>query len=462
MNNLIQSQREYFLQGNTLPLSVRKATLRKLYRLLREHEAELADAIYKDFKKSLYLTVQDELSPAYGEINGAIRRLRRWSRSKYRRTNLVNFYARTRTVAVPYGVTLVIGPWNYPYMLSLVPVISAIAAGNTVILKPSEITAHCSRTLAGLINGNFPKELLFVQEGGKVETGALLREKFDKIFFTGSTHVGRIVLRAAAEHLTPVTLELGGKNPVIVLPDCNLKMAAKRLCWGKFHNNGMACVAPDRIYVHESVRTRFLEEIKKNIPRILGGTPRESTMLPRMVNRNHFDRVMGLIDPTKTVYGGGGDPTDLYIEPTVMDGVAREDPVMQEEIFGPLMALIPFDDLEDLVHELKREPAPLMLYLFTGNVRGARKLAREIYSGGAMINEVVLQFVNLDSPFGGVGESGMGHCHGRAGFESFSQIKTIMNKPNWFELFLKYPPHREFYLRIFRSFLGKSFRNFWN
>jgi aldehyde dehydrogenase (NAD+) len=461
MNELIQCQRDYFLAGHTRPISARKETLRKLYRLLIENEKMLADAIHKDFRKSFYLTVQNELSLPYGEINHSLRKLNRWTRARYKRTSLVNFFAITRNVPVPFGVSLVIGPWNYPYMLSLIPVISSLAAGNTVVLKPSEVTSHCARAMASLINSNFPKGLLYVQEGGVEETTALLMEKFNKIFFTGSTAVGRIVMKAAAEQLTPVTLDLGGKNPVIVMPGCNLKMTAKRITWGKYHNNGMACVSPDRIYVHESIRAELIHEIKRNIPIIFGDDPSQSITLPRMVNRNHFDRVMNLIDPQKVVSGGTGDPDDLYIEPTVLDGVAPDDAVMQEEIFGPVMALLPYKDLDFLTETLKREPAPLMLYIFTGEVKKAKKLAREIPSGGAMINEVVLQFINLDSSFGGVGDSGMGLYHGKSGFDTFSQHKTIMHKPNWFELFLKYPPHRDVELPIFRAVLGKSFRNLW-
>jgi len=459
MKTLVQSQQTYFRQGKTLPLKTRKEALLRLYKLLRENEGVLADAIHKDLRKSFYLTVQNELSLPYGEIRTALRKLRYWSRPRYRRTNLVNFYARTRVVPVPFGVSLVIGPWNYPYMLSLVPAISALAAGNTVILKPSEITLHSSRVLAELVNGSFPGELFHVVEGGPEETAELLQQDFDKIFFTGSSAVGRIVMRAAAEKLTPVTLELGGKNPVIVLPDCNLKMAARRITWGKFHNNGMACVAPDHVYVHESVRKKFIEEVTKSIPQILGTDPRESIMLPRMANRKHYNRVMGLINPEKVILGGKGNPEDLYIEPTVMDGISDGDDVMQEEVFGPVMPVLAFTDLQELVNRLTENATPLMLYVFSGNTRQAWKLAREIPSGGAMVNEVVLQFINMDSPFGGKGESGMGQYHGKAGFEAFSHMKTIMHKPGWFELFLKYPPHRDYHLHIFRAVLGKSLRN---
>ena len=458
---MIESQRSYFLDGHTKSLKTRKETLKKLHRLLLNNEQMLADAIYKDFKKSFMLTVENELSLPYGEINHMLRKMKRWASPKYAKTNLVNFLAASRTVRVPLGVTLVIGPWNYPYMLSLVPAISALAAGNTVIIKPSEVTANSSRALATLINENFPHELFYVQEGGVKETTELLEQKFNKIFFTGSTKVGKIVMKAAAEHLTNVTLELGGKNPAIIMPGCNLKLTAKRLTWGKFHNNGMACVSPDQIYVHESIREELIREIKKNITKIFGEDPRQSQALPRMVNKNHYDRVLSLIDSEKVIAGGKSDPDDLYIAPTVLDGVQSADAVMQEEIFGPVMALISYSDLDLLVEKLKHQPSPLMLYIFTGEVRKAKRLAREIPSGGAMINDVTLQFVNMDTPFGGVGESGMGSYHGRAGFDAFSQQKTVIRKFNVFELFMKYPPYYTIYLPFYRTLLGKSLRNLW-
>ncbi|MCK4881184.1 MAG: aldehyde dehydrogenase family protein, partial [Bacteroidales bacterium] len=273
---------------------------------------------------------------------------------------------------------------------------------------------------------------------------------------------GRIVMRAAAEQLTPVTLELGGKNPVIVMPDCNLKRTAQRIAWGKLHNNGQACVSPDHLYVHESIREALIEEIGKQFARITSSDPKGSPLLPRMVNEKNFDRVKGLIDPDKVVVGGSSDRSECYIEPTIMDGVTPEDPVMQEEVFGPLLPVLTYSNLEELVESLKIQPAPLVLYIFTRNIRLAKKIMKEVASGGGMINEVVMHFINMNAPFGGVGASGMGSYHGRAGFNDFSHQKTIMVKPMWFELFLKYPPHRKIYLRIYRSVLGRSFRNFWH
>jgi aldehyde dehydrogenase (NAD+) len=289
----------------------------------------------------------------------------------------------------------------------------------------------------------------------------LLQQKFDKIFFTGSTRVGRIVMRAAAEHLTPVTLELGGKNPVIVMPDCKLKRTARRIAWGKLHNNGQACVSPDHLYVHESIREQLIREIGIQMDRITASDPRRSPLLSRIVNDKSFERLVGLMDPGKVVWGGEADRAERFIEPTIMDGVTQDDPVMQEEVFGPLLPVLSYSSIGELVQSLKLQPAPLALYIFTGNIPLAKKIMKEVASGGGMINEVVMQFINMNAPFGGVGDSGMGSYHGRAGFNDFSHHKTVMVKPMWFELFLKYPPHRKFYLRIYRSVIGRSFRNFW-
>ena len=375
MKELIDSQRDYFLNGHTRDLSERKRTLRKLHQLLLDHEKMLADAIYKDFRKPFQVTLENELSLPYGEINVAVRRLNRWSRPRRRMTNLSNFPARTRSYPVPFGVTLVIGPWNYPYMLSLIPLISSLAAGNTVILKPSDVTAHASAALAQLINSNFPRELVYVQEGGVEETTELLKQKFDKIFFTGSTRVGKIVMQAAAMQLTPVTLELGGKNPVIVMPDCHLKRSAQRIAWGKLHNNGNACVSPDHVYVHKDIKDEFIQEIKRCLVKIAGPDPRQSPLLPRMIDERNFDRVLALIDPDKVVHGGHYDRDDLYIEPTVMDGVKMADKVMQEEGFGPLLPVLTYEHLDELLQSLRSEPAPLALYLFTRNGKCRRAAA---------------------------------------------------------------------------------------
>jgi len=449
----VVAQRVYFSAGNTHPLAGRKKYLRLLREVLRENEQEIAEAVYRDFGKSWFEVRSNELGLVYAEIRKAVRRLRRWSAPERRRTSLVNLPGQSRVYPVPYGSVLVIGPWNYPVQLALIPVVSAIAAGNTVILKPSEITGHTSGLLARLLNEAFPEGLLHVVEGGVDETQELLGQRFDKIFFTGSTRVGRIVMKAAAENLTPVTLELGGKNPVVVMPDCNLKMTAKRLVWGKFHNGGQACVAPDHIYVHRSIRDRLLAEVHRNIDLMFREDAANSEAYPKIVDRSHYERLMKLIDPGTVVSGGGGDPERLFIEPTIMTGVKEEDAIMKEEVFGPLMPFLEFDDLDELMEQLKQKPSPLCFYIFTSNLRLARKIQREFRSGGGMINDTVVHFVNDTTPFGGIGESGMGNYHGKAGFDCFSHPKTVLKKSTWFELPMKYPPYTRLKLKIIKAVL---------
>ncbi len=337
-----------------------------------------------------------------------------------------------------------------------------LPAGNTVIIKPSEITSHASGAMAGLINEHFDRSLFHVVEGGAEAGSQLIGQGVDKIFFTGSSRVGRLVMEAAAGHLTPVTLELGGKNPVIVMEDCHLKRTARRLVWGKFHNNGAACVAPDHVYVHESVREELIREIGRQIREIHGENPGESMILPRLINGEHYDRLMALIETQKVVAGGKCDRAMLYIEPTVLDGVEPGDPIMKEEVFGPLLPLLSYRHLDELLQRLKKQPSPLAVYVFSGNTARAKRIVRDLPCGGGMVNEVVLHFINMNTPFGGFGESGMGSYHGRAGFDAFSHYKTILHKPFWFELFLKYPPYRNIRLRIIRSVLGQSVRSFFH
>ncbi len=453
MKEILGRQKQYFLGDHTYEIHRRKVHLRQLKQLLQENESRIAEAMCLDFGKSYFEVISNELGLVYSEISMILKRLSRWSRPDRPPTSLLNLPGKSCVYPIPYGNVLVISPWNYPVQLALTPVASAIAAGNTVILKPSEITAHTSGLLAELINTAFPQELLYVRQGGIPETTELLELHFDKIFFTGSTKVGRIVMKAAAEHLTPVTLELGGKNPVIVLPDCDLSRTAQRLVWGKFHNGGQACVAPDHIYVHESIRDALLEEVKKHIKKMFNGNAKNGESFPRIVNISNFDRLQKLIDPTKCVVGGKGDRDALFIEPTVMTGVDITDAVMQQEVFGPVMPILSYRDLDTLLGELKERPSPLALYIFTGEMRLAKKIQSTFRSGTGMINDTVVHFVNGTTPFGGMGESGMGSYHGKAGFECFSHRKTVLRKPTWFELWVKYPPYTKLKLKIVKLFL---------
>lgn len=447
---LLEKQREFFHSNQSKSVKFRIEQLKKLRFLLKENEALLYIAIDKDFGKSQYETYITELSLIYHEINLAIKKVRRWAKPKYVWTNLANFPGKSRIIYEPFGNVLVIGAWNYPYQLSLVPAISAITAGNTVVLKPSELASHTSNLMAKLINENFDPGFLYVKEGGVKETSELLNERFDKIFFTGSTAVGKIVMQAAANHLTPVTLELGGKSPVFVMPDASLKMTAKRIVWGKFLNAGQSCVAPDYILVHSEIKDKFLTELKNQIELIHGLEPKGKETYVRIINKRHYDRLDQLIHHDKIYYGGEMDPEHLYISPTILDNISFDDKVMEDEIFGPILPVIGFTNLDEMVKKVKKYPNPLALYVFTKNRKIKEKLINEISFGGGSINDTILHLSNSKLPFGGKGPSGIGNYHGKAGFDTFSHKKSILHKGLWFEPFLKYKPYHTWKLKLLK------------
>lgn len=382
-----------------------------------------------------------ELALIHGEIHRAIRNLPTWARKRWVPTNLANLPARSFIVPEPLGNALVIGAWNFPYQLSLIPAVSAIAAGCTVIVKPSELSANASRTLAELINGNMDAAVIRVIEGGIAETTQLLEERFDKVFFTGSTSVGRIVYQAAARHLTPVTLELGGRNPAIVLEDCALPMAARRITWGKFLNAGQSCVAPNHVWVQRSREEEFLEGLRSWIQHLFGENWSQHENTVRIISEKHVDRLAALIDPEKVFVGGRVERDKRLIQPTVLRGVTPDDRVMQDEIFGPILPVLTFDDIDEPLEHIRSQPSPLALYVFSRSRRTVDKILTEVPFGGGAVNDTVLHFTNPHLPFGGVGPSGFGSCHGEAGFNTFSHFKGVLDKACWFEPFLKYPPH---------------------
>ena len=449
-SDIIKLQQDFFNTNKTKSIKFRIEQLKKFRKILKDNEQLLYDAIDKDFGKSKYETYITELSLVYHEINLAIKKVRKWSRSKYVWTNLVNFPGKSRIIPEPFGNTLVIGAWNYPYQLTLIPAITALAAGNTVILKPSEIAVYTSAVMTKLINENFDAGLLYVKEGGVKETTELLDHRFDKIFFTGSTAVGRIVMQAAANHLTPVTLELGGKSPVFVLPDASLKMTAKRIAWGKFLNAGQTCVAPDYVMVHKDIKDKFLLEMKRQIGIIHGGKPKGNETYVRIINKSHFDRLNKLIHLDKIYCGGETDEEHLYMSPTILDNISFDDKVMEDEIFGPILPVIEFEDLDDAIAKVKTRPNPLALYVFTKKRNIKERLIKEISFGGGTVNDTVLHLSNSKLPFGGKGFSGTGNYHGKAGFDTFSHKKSILFKGLWFEPFLKYAPYNTWKMKLLR------------
>ncbi|OQY12315.1 MAG: aldehyde dehydrogenase [Desulfobacteraceae bacterium 4572_19] len=368
-------------------------------------------------------------------------------------TNLANIPGKSYIIPEPLGVTLTIGAWNYPYQLSLAPMIPALAAGNTAIVKPSELSLNTSNVMAKLINENFDSNYLHVVEGGVEETSELLKEKFDKIFYTGSSTVGKIIMKAAAEHLTPVTLELGGKSPTFVFNDANLKITAKRLVWAKFLNSGQTCIAPDYIFAEKGVKEKLISEIKKQILEIHGENPQQSDAFVRIINPRHYKRIVQFIDDSKIVIGGETDESDLYIAPTVMDNVTFDDEVMQEEIFGPVLPIIEFDDLDWAIKMIKARPKPLALYVFTSSNKNRDKIFHEVSFGGGAVNDAVMHLTNPKLPFGGVGNSGMGSYHGKAGFDTFSHFKSILEKSTLIEPPIKYPPYVDWKLKVLKTML---------
>lgn len=449
MEHLVNLQRDYFNTNVTKPVHFRLNQLNQFYELLTANEALLYDAIYKDYGKLTFETFLTELYVVYDELKTAISSLSDWAQVKHVPTNLLNSPANSYIIPEPLGVSLIIGPWNYPFQLSLGPVVAAMAAGCTIILKPSELTAHCSALMATLINKNFDQAYFKVVEGGIPETSALLEQHFDMIFFTGSVPVGKIVYQAAAKHLTPVILELGGKSPVLVMEDCDLDIIVQRLIWAKFLNSGQTCIAPDYVFVHKRIEQAFLErvvqEISKADYKLANGN------LVNIVNEKNTSRVAGLIDPSKVYYGGSFNIADRFIEPTILTNVSWKDKVMQEEIFGPVLPVMAFDDLDEVIAAIKRRPKPLSLYLFTKDEQIKDKVLREISFGGGCINEAVMHISNGELPFGGVGDSGIGNYHGEAGFKAFTHYKSILDKELTPDPPIKYSPHTQEKLDILKS-----------
>ncbi|EHL31750.1 aldehyde dehydrogenase [Legionella drancourtii] len=451
IHDVVEAQRQFAASGQAKNIDFRKQQLRKLKIILQQNEQLLYQAIYDDFKKSEFETYLTELALLYHELDLAIKRVDKWAKLKKVRTELPNQPGKSFIIAEPYGTTLIIGAWNYPYNLTLLPLISALAAGNTSIIKPSEQSKNTSTVMAQIINQNFDSAYLHVVEGGIEVTQELLSYRFDKLFFTGSTTVGKIVAKAAAEHLTPVTLELGGKSPCLVFADADLKLSAQRIVWGKFLNAGQTCIAPDYLLVEAAIYLPFLDELKKQITKIVGANPLESESYVRIINQNHVQRLKKLIDPQKLFTGGQVIEAENYIEPTILKDVTFADEVMKDEIFGPILPVIPFTDLDAVLEEIKKRPSPLAFYIFGKNSALQTQILHAVPFGGGCINDVVMHVGNPYLPFGGVGDSGMGSYHGEFGFKTFSHFKSILKKTFWFELPVKYAPYSKLKLRLIRA-----------
>ncbi len=440
-NSIFQSQKVFFNTHKTKGIAFRKETLIKLKSILKNNEQELYDAIYKDFRKSKFDTFLTELNLIYNEIDFFLKNLNTISKPKKVKTAISLQPGKSFIYSEPLGVTMVIGAWNYPYQLTLLPLVTAIAAGNTCIVKPSELPVNTMHLIAKLINTNFSSNYLFVVEGGVPETTELLKLKFDKIFFTGSPMVGKIVYEAAAKNLVPVTLELGGKSPAIVTKTADLEVAAKRLIWGKFLNGGQTCIAPDYLLVEASVKPKLIEIIKSKLDKIQYTDGAEHYV--SIINKRNYDRILRLIDNDKIVYGGKHNDETLYIEPTILDNVSWEDAVMQEEIFGPVLPIISYNNYDEILQKIIDGEKPLAAYLFTKNQEEKDKFLNYVSFGGGCINDTLMQITNDYLPFGGIGNSGIGNYHGEFGFNTFSHQKSIIEKVNWGEPDWKYPPYSD-------------------
>ncbi|NEM98545.1 aldehyde dehydrogenase [Pontibacter burrus] len=452
IEQLHRLQCAFFAGGHTLPLQFRKAQLHKLQQVLKQHEQELFDALYADFRKPALEAYGTEIGFIELELKLALKKVDDWAKPRRVPETLINFPARSYVYPQPYGVALIISPWNYPLNLLFIPLIGAIAAGNCAILKPSEIAPNTAAVVNRIISQNFDERYLAVVEGGVEATTHLLAQRFDYIFFTGSTQVGRIVMKAAAEHLTPVTLELGGKSPAIVTQDADLELAARRICWGKFLNAGQTCVAPDYVLVQEDVKEDFIEQMAHCITDFYGSHPAESPDFARIINDNHFARLSKMLTPENIRIGGKTDTDTRYIDPTILDNITWEHPSMQEEIFGPILPVLSFTDLDEAIMMVNRHEKPLALYFFSANREDQKRILKEVTFGGGCINDTISHLANPNLPFGGVGNSGLGSYHGIASFDVFSHQKSVLHRGTWLDLPFRYPPYGD-KLKLLRKFL---------
>lgn len=443
--DLVRRQREYFATGATRSAAFRREMLRRLLDALRKWEQPLTEALHADLHKSPEEAFMTELGILYGEIKLHLRNVKKWSRVKRRPTPLKMFPSRSRTLFEPLGSALIIAPWNYPVQLLLNPLIGAISSGCTALLKPSPYTPAVSAALAAMIAETFDEEYIALVEGDRTVNTALLAERFDVIFFTGSPALGRVVMRAAAENLTPVILELGGKSPCIVDSDADLEIAARRIAWGKCLNAGQTCIAPDYLLIHSSLADAFVEKFAAEVKRLLGDDAFTARHYVRMVNERAFDRVSGYLSEGSAVVGGRTDEAERMIEPTLLRDAAADAKVMQEEIFGPVLPMLTFDNADEAVSFVNRREKPLALYYFGSPKRGM-ELVKRTSSGGACINDVIMHVVNENIPFGGVGNSGMGSYHGRRTFEAFSHERSVVITPAWPDMPFRYAPYKFFKL----------------
>ncbi|MBQ9361248.1 MAG: aldehyde dehydrogenase [Lachnospiraceae bacterium] len=454
IEDILYAQRKYFNSGATLPVSFRIESLKKLYRNIKKYEKGIGEALTEDLGKSDLEGFFCETGLVLSEISYMAKHVRFYAREKTVHSPITQFVSRSFVKPSPYGCTLIMSPWNYPFLLTIDPLVDAIAAGNTAIVKPSAYSPASSRIIEKLIKESFDPRHVACVTGGRKENSALLEQKFDLIFFTGSQAVGKEVLRHAAENLTPSVLELGGKSPCIIDKSAKIKLAARRFVFAKFLNCGQTCVAPDYVLCHKSVKDEFIRELKKEIRRQYGAEPLNNPDYGKIINKKHFDRLTGLINKDKVVYGGETDENALKIAPTVMDDVTYDDAVMGEEIFGPIVPVLTFESYKDIYADLADKPKPLALYIFAEDRKRIREVTARVSYGGGCINDAVVHLATSEMGFGGVGESGMGAYHGKVGFDTFSHNKSILDKKTWIDLPMRYQPYKNpLYKKIFHLVL---------
>ena len=422
-------------------IQFRKETLTRLLYSIEENEKRIIEALYKDFKKPEFEAVLTETNYVIGDLKQTIKNINCWAKPKRVLPSILNFPSSDYIYSEPYGKVLVIAPWNYPFQLALCPLIAAVAAGNSVVLKPSELTPNTSNLINEIISKVFSKNHVEVIEGGVEVSQNLLSKKWDYIFFTGSVAVGKIVAKAAAEHMTPVTLELGGKNPCIIDETANIKLAAKRIVWGKFINAGQTCIAPDYLLVQKDIKSDLIEHLKQEITSAYSDNPEVSPDYTRIVNTRNWDRLKSLIEPEKVLFGGQSNSEDCYLAPTLIEETTMDSLVMKEEIFGPILPILAYENESELDEIISKYDKPLSLYVFTTKNKFAEKIIQKFSFGGGCINDTVIHFSNSRLPFGGVGHSGIGAYHGKMSFDTFSHKKAIVKKANWLDLTLRYAPY---------------------
>jgi len=452
IDQIVEDQRVFFKTDATKPLEYRLAALKKLRAVIKKNEANIYAALKDDLNKSEFESYMTEIGMVYEDLSFQEKHLPKWIKPQRVRTPLAQFHARSFVISEPYGVALIMSPWNYPFLLTISPLIAAIAAGNCAVVKPSAYSPRTTQVIADIVAECFPSEYVTVVQGGRSENAALLEQRFDYIFFTGSVAVGRLVMEKAAKYLTPISLELGGKSPCIIDKSADLKLAAKRLAFGKLVNAGQTCIAPDYLFVHKDVKEELVVYLQQHITEMLGSSPLDNPDFPHIINEKQFNRLVSLIGQENVLFGGKTRGV-RQIEPTLLDNITAESKIMQEEIFGPVLPIMTYSSIDEVVDYVVSHEKPLALYLFTGDKAVEKRILSSVSFGGGCINDTIVHIATSYMGFGGVGNSGTGAYHGKKSFETFTHQKSVMKRYNWIDLPMKYHPYQQKYLKLIKGFL---------